>query len=129
MALLISTSAETAASERRLLDRLLGLYAEQERLYGEVLDLSRRQRELIQAGAPLVEVRAVLEQKKSRLQTISRLDLAEARCKDQWRDGRRSWSAEGRTRLHRALEAVGRVIEDILVCEQENDLELLQQSR
>ena len=129
MAPLLSTSAEAAAHERRLLDRLLGLYAEQERLYAEVLDLSRRQRDLVRQGAPLSEVRAVLEQKKARLETIGRLDLTEAAYKDQWRAGRRGWSVGGRTRLHGALEAVGQVIEDILACEQENDRELLQQSR
>lgn len=129
MAPLLSTSAETAAQERRLLDRLLGLYAEQERLYAEILELSRRQRDLVRQGAPLGEVRAVLEQKKQRLETIGRLDLTEAGSKDQWREGRRGWSAVSRTRLHGALETVGRLIEDILACEQENDRELLQQSR
>jgi hypothetical protein len=129
MAPLLSTSAETTTQERRLLDRLLGLYAEQERLYGEVLDLSRRQRDLVRSGAPLPEVRAVLEQKKARLETIGRLDLTEARSKDQWRAGRRDWSADGRTRLHGALEQVGRLIEEILACEEENDRELLHQCR
>ncbi len=44
MAPLLSTSAEIATRERRLLDRLLGLYNEQKRIYGEVLEISRRQR-------------------------------------------------------------------------------------
>ena len=129
MAPLLSTSAEATAQERRLLDRLLGHYAEQERLYDEVLALSRQQQALVREGAPLVQVRAVLEQKKARLETIGRLEWTEDGAKEQWRRGRSGWSVEGRTRLHRALERVGRRIEEILAGEQENDRELLQQSR
>jgi len=129
MAPLPATSAELAARERRLLDRLIGLYVEQLRLYREVLDLSRRQRDLVRDGAPLAEVRALLAAKKRRLETIRHLDATEAGSREEWRRGRRGWSAEGRTRLHRALESVGQVIEEILACEEENDRELLQQCR
>lgn len=125
----LTTSAERAARERRLLDRLLGLYSEQQRLYGEVLDLSRRQRDMMSAGEPLARVRNLLEAKKSRLDTIRRLELTEDPSKLEWREGRRQWSADGRASLHRALESVGQVIEDILACEEENDRELLQQCR
>ncbi len=129
MAPLLSTSAELAARERRLLNRLLSLYGEQERLYGEVLDLSREQRDLIREGVPLGRIRGLLAGKKSRLETISRMDVTEAESKDHWRRGRSSWSAGSRARLHRAIDSVGRVIEDILACEEENDRELLHQSR
>lgn len=124
-----TTSAELTSRERRLLDRLLGLYNEQSRLYREVLDLSRRQRDMVQTGEPLPRIRAVLEAKKSRLATISRLEMTEETSKQEWRQGRRNWSAESRTSLHRALESVGNVIEEILVCEEENDRELLQHCR
>ncbi len=48
MAPQLISSADRMALERQLLDRLLGLYAEQKELYGEVLDISRNQRELVQ---------------------------------------------------------------------------------
>ena len=123
------TSAEPMMRERRLLDRLLGMYSEQQRLYGEVLDLSRRQRDLVRDGRPLASIRTVLDAKKSRLSTIQRLELTEENSKQEWRQGRRQWSAESRTSLHRALESVGNVIEEILACEEENDRELLHQCR
>ncbi|HOX26448.1 MAG TPA: hypothetical protein PLL30_07680 [Candidatus Krumholzibacteria bacterium] len=129
MAPLPTISADVAARERRLLDRLLGLYGEQQRLYAEVLELSRHERDLLRDGAPLDQVRGLLAAKKRRLETIGRLDLTEAASREQWRQGRRGWSADGRTRLHRALEDVGQLIEAILACEEENDRELLQQCR
>ena len=129
MAPLLTTSAERTATERQLLDRLLGLYTEQERIYGEVLDISRRQRELVQDGAPLARIRSLLDAKKTRLATINHLESTEETSKQQWRQGRREWSAESRATLHRALESVGHVIEEILACEEENDRELLQQCR
>jgi len=127
MAPLLSTSAEIATRERRLLDRLLGLYNEQKRIYGEVLEISRRQRELVHQGAPMAEIRGLLQGKKVRLETIGHLELTETESKERWRQGRRSWSAGGRAQLHRALESVGLIIEEILACEEENDRELLHQ--
>jgi hypothetical protein len=129
MVLLPTTSAERATRERQLLDRLIGLYGEQQRLYGEVLDLSRRQRELVHDGAPLPRIRSLLDAKRTRLATINRLEATEETSKQQWRLGRREWSAESRATLHRALESVGQIIEEILACEEENDRELLQQCR
>ena len=123
------TSAERNAAERHLLDRLLGLYSEQQRIYGEVLDISRHQRELVQDGAPLARIRSLLDAKKTRLATINRLEATEESSKQRWRQGRREWSAESRATLHGALESVGQVIEEILACEEENDRELLQQCR
>jgi hypothetical protein len=124
-----TSSADQRISERRLLDRLLGMYSEQQRLYGDVLTLSRRQRELIRNGAPLPVIRKVLNDKKAKLAIIHRLELVEENSKQQWRQGRPRWSADSRASLHRALESVGRVIEEILACEEENDRELLHQCR
>ena len=129
MVLQSTTGAERALQERRLLDRLLGLYTEQKRLYGEVLDLSRRQRDLVQEGEPLARIRSILDAKRTRLATINRLELTEETSKNEWRQGRRQWSADSRVSLHRALESVGNVIEEILACEEESDRELLHQCR
>jgi len=129
MAPSVSTPPEVAPQERRLLDRLLGLYAEESRLYGEVLDLSRRQRDAIRQGAPLAEVRTFLARKKTCLETIGRLESIETRNKSQWRDGRGRWSAAGRARLHGALRDVEHLIEQILACEEESDRALLEHVR
>lgn len=124
-----TTSVDRRATERELLDRLLGMYTEQQALYGEILELSRRQREQVRQGAPLASVRALLQRKQQLLDTVRRLELAERSSKDRWQRGRSGWTASGRTSLHRKLEDVGQIIEDILACEEENDLELLQQCR
>ena len=129
MGLRHTTTTDGPALERQLLGRLLGLCDEQRTLYEEVLDLSRQQRELVRSGASLSDVRGVLERKKQRLDMIRRLDLTERDSKQRWREGRAGWSANGRTRLHHALADLGRIIEDILACEEETDLELLQQCR
>jgi len=123
------TSAERNQLEGQLLDNLLGMYAQQHDLYQEILDLSRRQRDLVREGAPLGQIRGLLQRKKQRLDTIRGLEARADDSKDRWRRGRPGWSPSSRARLHRTLAELGRVIEDILTCEEENDLELLQQCR
>lgn len=127
MAPMLTTNAEQTLTEQQLLDRLLGLYGEQRALYEQVLDLSRGQRDLVRGGAPLSEIRALLERKKRCLETIRRLEQTEDQTKEHWRRGRPGWSAAGRARLHRTLAELGQMIEDILACEEENDRELLHQ--
>jgi hypothetical protein len=129
MASPVSTSPDTAAQEQQLLGRLLRLYQVQQQLYGEVLALSRRQCELVRQGAPLAEIRGVLEAKKCRLTAIGNLDRDALATREAWRRGRHGWTAAGRAQLHQALTAVGQAIEEILACEQENDRELLQRCR
>lgn len=124
-----TTSPDTESGERQLLSRLLGLYAAQQKLYDEVLQLSRRQLDLVRAGAPLAEIRGLLSAKRSRLETISRLESGESASREAWRRGRRQWTSDGRARMQRALADVGRSIEDILACEEENDRELVQHCR
>ncbi|MEZ4388770.1 MAG: hypothetical protein R3D98_14600 [Candidatus Krumholzibacteriia bacterium] len=127
MVQLLTSSAERVAQERQLLGRLLGMYTEQRELYRQVLDLSRQQRDLVRDGAPLGEVRTILERKKHCLETVRRLELTEQTSKETWRRGRPGWSAASRAQLHRTLADLGQLIEDILACEEENDRELLQQ--
>lgn len=115
--------------ERELLTRLLGLYATQNRLYQEVLQLSRRQTDLVRAGSPLTEIRAILVAKRARLETISHLETTEADSRRQWRHGRHRWTASARARMQRALTDVGRSIEEILASEEENDRELVHYCR
>ena len=124
-----TTSPEANMQERQLLRRLLGLYAGQQRLYDEVLLLSRRQLDLVRAGAPLTEIRGILSAKRSRLEMIGRLEGGEADSRSAWRLGGRQWSAAGRAQMQRALTDVGRSIEEILATEEENDRELVQHCR
>ena len=80
-------------------------------------------------GGALASVRRILEQKKQCLDLIGRLDLTEHRTKVQWEKGRQHWTAAGRRRLHEALQQVTNLIEEILICEEKNDLILIEQTR
>lgn len=129
MALPSSTSLDARQREDILLRRLLNLYEEEAQIYHRILELSRQQGSLIRQGLPLSQIRKVLEMKKKCLETISRLEATERGAKQEWDHGRQQWSARGRSRLHDALGRVGGLIEQILVCEEDNDLQLIQQTR
>lgn len=123
----MSTKAPTR--ETVLLQRLLGLYVEERQIYSQVLALSHRQGDLVKQGAPLTEVRRVLEKKKNCLEIIGRLELTEQASKTEWEQGRHSWSVQSRTRLHEALQDVTRLIEEILICEEKNDVYLMEKAQ
>ncbi len=120
---------ESRRSERDLLDRLLGLYEEERQLYARVLELSREQGETVRLGGSLASVRRILDQKKQCLDLIGRLELTEHRAKVEWEKGRQGWSTSGRRNLHEAVQEVTRLIEEILICEEKNDLILIEQTR
>ena len=120
---------EFRRSERELLDRLLGLYEEERQLSAQVLELSREQGESVRRGGSLAGVRRILEQKKQCLDLIGRLELTEHRAKVEWEKGRQGWSTSGRRNLHEAVQEVTMLIEDILICEEKNDLILIEQTR
>lgn len=124
-----SMRADIRQAEAEILDRLLGLYEEERLVYHRILELSRNQGELLRQGAPLGNVRRLLDQKKVCLETIRRLELTEARSKQDWERGQHHWSAAGKARLHGALRRVGELIEDILQCEESNDMVLIGQAR
>ncbi len=120
---------ESRRSEGDLLDRLLGLYEEERHLYTQVLELSREQGKTVGGGGSLASVRRILEQKKRCLDLIGRLELTEHRAKVEWERGRQQWSTDGRRRLHEAVQEVTKLIEEILICEEKNDLILIEQTR
>ena len=120
---------ETRRSERELLDRLLGLYEEERQLYARVLELSREQGATVSRGGSLASVRRILEQKKQCLDLIGRLELTEHRAKVEWEKGRHGWSTSGRRLLHESVPEITMLIEDILICEEKNDLILIEQTR
>jgi hypothetical protein len=124
-----SSPPETVRTEADLLARLLGLYDQERQIYIRVLDLSRQQGAIIAQGGPLSRVQAVLEQKNACLEAVRRLEAAEQRHKREWEQGRSRWSATGKARLHAALQAVGALIEDILRCEERNDMQLIEQAK
>jgi hypothetical protein len=117
-----------AKPERELLQRLLGLYEEEKQIYRQVLDLSREQGEIVRRGGSLREVRAVLEQKKRCLEIIARLELMERRNKQEWERRRSEFSRANRLRLQTALDQVSALIEEILICEERNDMDLIEQA-
>jgi hypothetical protein len=119
----------TGRTEGELLQRLLGLYEEEQQIYRRVLELSHRQGEIVRNGGSLAEVRRVLEQKKNCLEIIGRLEVMEKRNKQDWERRRLDFSRAGRNRLQDALNQVTRLIEEILTCEEQNDLYLIEQAR
>ncbi len=129
MAPAVSTNPDGRAVEADVLGRLLGLYEDEKRIYGQVLELSLRQGEALSRGASLQEIRSLLETKKSCLDTVSRLEASHGREKEAWEAGRGTWSVSARARLNAALRTVARIIEEILATEEKNDLILLQQAR
>ncbi len=125
MAPLPSMTISHGSPERRLLDGLISLYGEERRLYLQVLELSHRQGQIVRQGGAFSEVRAVLEEKKGCLNMISRLDQTEQTRKAAWMEGRHRWSAAAKAELHAALATVTTVIEEIMDCEEKNDLDLI----
>jgi len=115
--------------EQDLLNRLLGLYEEERQLYAKILDLSRQQGMIVSRRGSLASVRRILDQKKQCLDLIGRLEMTEHRAKVEWEKGRAQWSTAGRRMLHEAVQEVTRLIEEILICEEKNDLILIEQTR
>ncbi len=129
MAPAVSTTPEANRLEAEVLRGLLSLYQDEQQIYAQVLELSRRQGEALEQGASMQEIRGLLETKKNCLNTIRRLETTQADSKLAWERGRKSWSVGGRARLNSALTTVGRIIEEILACEERNDMTLIQLTR
>ncbi len=129
MAQLASTNADRIATERRVLDKLMGLYQQESQIYNQVLELSRKQGQIISSQSSFSQVRRVLQEKKECLARISRLEELERPSRELWRDGRRNWSAVARAQMHKVLQEIGNTIEEILKCEEQNDQLLLEQMR
>ncbi len=115
--------------EAEILGSLLRLYEDEKQIYGQVLEVARQQGEALLRGDSLQKIRQLLETKKNCLDTIRRLEMTEVRNKQAWENGRNSWSTMGRAKLNVSLRTVGRVIEEILNCEERNDMILLEQTR
>lgn len=124
-----TTASEQRAREQGLLERLLTLYAQEQQVYREILDLARRQGEVVAAGGSIEEVRRVLERKTACLEAIRHMEGAESQAKQAWEAGRDEWSAAAQAQLHEALQGVRRLIEEILLCEEANDQHLIQLMR
>ena len=124
-----TTAGDMLGQEKRLLDRLLVLYTQEQGVYREVLELSRRQGEIVASGGTVEQVRGVLERKNACLEAIRHLEGTEQQAKANWEAGRDGWSAAARARLYQALQEVGQLIEEILLCEEANDRHLLQLTR
>ncbi len=125
----LSTCAEERTAPGDRLERLLGMYAEQKRLYGRVLDLSAQQAELLRRGTTMDRVRDVLLAKRDCLRHVARVEGEARRTRREYEAEGPSWSGGARARLHRSLGDVADVIEEILLREEENDRIILQQAR
>jgi len=129
MAQALFTTPDSDLKEQELFRRLQGLYEEQRQIYGQVLDLSRQQGELVRRGSNLSEIRLLLQKKNACLEIIKRLELTERSAKIEWEQGKRHWTVQSQTSLNQILVQVSSLIEEILVCEEKNDQEFIQQMR
>ena len=129
MALPLSSPGNPAARESEILGRLLGLYDEERQVYGRIRELTLQQGEQLRQGAPLGDIRRLLEQKKACLDVIGRLEMTERHTKNHWARERDAWSGAGKARLQAALQSVTDVIEDILAAEEKCDLYLIEQAQ
>jgi len=129
MALALSTPPESCKGEQELFQRLNGLYEEQRQIYSQVLELSRKQGNMVRQGSSLTEIRQLLQKKNVCLEIIKRLELTERSSKMEWERGKQKWSAVSQANLNLTLQKVGSVIEEILLCEEKNDQEFIQQMR
>lgn len=129
MAPRLSTTPDPAARERELLNRLLGLYEEERQVYRHVQELTLQQVQQVRQGAPLGDIRRLLEKKKAGLEVIGRLEMTERVTKAAWAQGRDTWSSSSKARLHEALRGVTEIIEDILAAEEKCDMFLIEQAR
>jgi len=123
-----STGAEVARQRERQLQDLLDLYGRERRLYGSVLELSRRQGELIRQQADLPAIRELLEHKRHYLDQVNDLESVQAEALAYWQHRRTLLSGPLVVQLQQALQEVGDVIEQILQLEAENDHLFLQQA-
>ena len=129
MAQALFTTPDSNKKEQELFRRLHSLYEEQRQIYGQVLELSRQQGELVRSRSNLTEIRQLLQKKNVCLEIIKRLELTERSAKIEWEQGKRHWSAFNQSSLNQTLQKVSTLIEEILVCEEKNDLEFIQQMR
>lgn len=111
-----------------LVGRLLELYRHELEIYRRVLALAERQGELVRREAGFGEIRSVLEEKKRCLAVIARLEKDETAARSAWERERDGLPAEERGRVHRALQAVADLIENILRVEEANDDELIRRT-
>ncbi len=123
-----SIAAERSLRRERQLQDLLALYGQERRIYGEVLELSRRQGEMIRRREDLGAIREVLEAKRSRLELIGQLEARHAEARRYWERQRSLLTGPLVVQLQRALQDVGTIIEEILQLEADNDRLFLEQT-
>ena len=91
-----TTAGDMLGREKGLFDRLLALYTHEQRIYREVLELSRQQGDIVASKGSIEQVRRLLERKNACLEAIRHLEGTEQEAKAAWEAGRDGWSAAAR---------------------------------
>ena len=125
----MAATADMQACRSGGVDDLVRLYEREGELYREVLRLSKDQTSMIRRGEGLDAVRRVLVEKRGWLDEISRLEREHASQRRAWTGRSREEDGGAPTALPRALQAVGTLIEEILMVEAENDRLFLEMTR
>lgn len=116
-------------SEQEIVRRLSTMYREQFEIYGQVLELSRQQGQMVRSGSPLNEIRALLQKKNVCLDLIKRLEMTERQARQLWERRKIHFSVPAQETLNKALRDVGGLIEEILILEEQSDMEFIERMR
>ena len=111
------------------LQRLIDVYAQERRLYGEILRHVRCQRELIDAGAGYAQINAELARKRELLQEVEALERGVREDRELWRQRRHELDGGGAKLLLALLAEVTVLVEEILERERENEILLTTRRR
>jgi hypothetical protein len=87
--------------------------------YEELESLSRREHEMLLAGAALSDVKAILDTKKSILEDVRRREEGVSEAKTWWSRVRRDLPAAETRELREVLDGVSRRLEEALALEAE----------
>jgi hypothetical protein len=112
-----------------VLRRLSEVYRHEYRVYGRILEHVRRQRELIDRGAPYAEIGAELARKRELLQEIEGIEDGIADERARWRSRRQDMDGASAKELMGLLAGVAELVERIIDAERENEVLLTSQRR
>jgi len=112
-----------------LLGKLIHVYRREIRIYREILDLVKQQREEILSGASYAEINESLRGKRDLLVEIEKLEEGIRNERELWQRRNRSHDGDSAATLMVLLAVVTEAVEGILDAERENEMLLTTRRR
>lgn len=109
-------------------DRLVALLRQEQSLYARFLDLSRRQLGVIEQG-DVSELLSLLGRKQEVLGQVEGVEQQLAPAKRYWEQMRASFSEDQRSLVESLIQAVRRVLEELIALEKQGEESLQAQRR